>query len=123
MLILKLLPLPAEVAPSTRLMASVKDGQACWGVVAMGAASLYDSWVVVTDWRGWLIGVQILSMLAAMLLAAGGAAFSTPLISAPAGGFSAWCRHYKTFVASLFLSIIGASVYTMVHVFETQVKH
>jgi len=116
MLLLKLLPLPATVAPNTRLMATVKDGQFCWGVIAMGAATLYDSWgAVPSGWNGWLVGVQILAMLAAMLLAAGGAAFSTPLLTTPAGGFMAWCQHYKTFVASVFLSIAAGFVYTVVH--------
>jgi hypothetical protein len=113
MLILKLLPLPATVAPNTRLLATVKDGQACWGVVAMGASTLYDSWGVPD--LGWLVGVQVLSMLAAMLLAAGGAAFSTPLLTESAGGKAAWCAHYKTFVASVVLSVSAAFVYTFVH--------
>jgi len=59
--------------------------------------------------------MQTLAMLAAMLLAAGGAAFNTRLLTGPAGGLLAWCRHYKMFVASLFLTVFAAFVYTVVH--------
>jgi hypothetical protein len=79
--------LPLTLVPvgvPVRLMAIVKDGQLCWTAVAMGASSLYETFAAmaankpVNGTGGYLLMICIL-MLPAMVLAAAGSVFSTPL--------------------------------------------
>jgi hypothetical protein len=108
------------VAAPVKLMATVKDGQLCWAAVAMGAASLYESWVALeahkpTGGSGILVILICCLMLPAMVLAAAGSVFSTPLLAAPAGGLVNWCSHYKAFVGSGVLCTLTAIGYTFLH--------
>jgi hypothetical protein len=121
---LKLLPIGTAASGNLKLIMLVKDGQLCWSAVAMGAASLYDSIRVLNVQKdsGPLvyIGLIIFLMLPSMMLAAGGAAFSTPVWQ-PAGNLSgkaklwAWCGHYKAFIGSCVLCAITAYAYTILH--------
>jgi len=109
------------VAATLRLMAVVKDGQLSWAAVAMGAASLYELWGAIearkaaASGSGLLFFLICLLMLPAMVLAAAGSAFSTPLLTAPAGGILAWGRHYSAFVGSCVLCALTALAYTVLH--------
>ena len=117
---LRLLPLPTPTA-GLKLMTTVKDGQLCWAVIAMGASTIYELWQAldahksVPAWGGLTLGGVILVMLPAMLLAAGGAVFSTPLLSGSAGGVRAWIAHYRMFVGSVVMAVIAAFAYTSLH--------
>lgn len=121
---LALLPLGAGPLANVRLMATVKDGQLCWAVVAMSASTIYELWDAieahrqVPTWAGFALTAAIFIMLPAMLLAAGGAVFSTPLLHGAASGSASiprWLRHYKVFVASLILTLVAAAVLTNLH--------
>lgn len=117
---LQLLPLPVDIA-RIRLMATVKDAQLCWAVVAMGATAIYELWRAITahhpvpPWSGIALGAILLAMAAGMVLAAGGAVFSTPLRAEPAGGVGAWVGHYRVFAFSLLLSAVMAFAYAALH--------
>ena len=117
---LRLLPLPVPPA-SLRLMATVKDGQLCWAVIAMGAATIYELWEAIIahkaipDWAGLAFAGTILVMLPAMLVAAGGAVFTTPLVAAPPGGLIGWIGYYKVFAGSAVMTVIASFAYTILH--------
>jgi hypothetical protein len=120
LLMLKLLPLPGPPA-TLRLMTTVKDGQLCWAVVAMGASTVYELWTAlaahktIPPWGGIALAGILLVMLSAMLVAAGGAVFSTPLPTTPPAGAAAWMRHYSVFVGSAIMTVIAAITYTSTH--------
>ncbi len=117
---LQLLPLPVPIG-RIRLMATVKDGQLCWAVVAMGASAIYELWHAVTvhrplpSWSGIALSAIIVAMLAGMALASGGAVFSSPLLTTKAGGLRAWAVHYRVFVGSVVLGAVVALAYTALH--------
>ncbi len=116
---LMLLPLGTGIAPP-QFMSVVKDGQLCWAAVAMGAASLYESWVALEAHKtvaggDVLLLLVFVMILPAMILAAAGSVFSTPLRTATTGGLGARCSHYKAFVGSLTLCILTAVAYTYLH--------
>jgi hypothetical protein len=117
---LQLLPLPVPIG-RIRLMATVKDGQLCWVVVAMGASAIYELWRAITahrpipSWSGIALGAILIAMLAGILLAAGGAVFSSPVLTTRAGGLKAWAGHYRVFVFSAVLSAIVALPYAALH--------
>lgn len=117
---LRLLPLPVNPA-TVRLMTTVKDGQLCWAVIAMGASMIYELWQAIEAhrpipaWAGLDLTGIILVMLPAMVVAAGGAAFSTPLRAASSGGLAGWIAHYKVFVGSAVMAMIAVLCYTTMH--------
>ncbi|HWD60606.1 MAG TPA: hypothetical protein VG308_20145 [Stellaceae bacterium] len=117
--VLKLLPLPPQ--PALKFMTAVKDGQLCWAVIAMGASTIYELWEAleahrpVPEWAPVALGATIVMMLPAMVMAASGAVFSTPLLSAPAATAKAWIAHYKVFVGSLIMTLIAALTYSELH--------
>lgn len=128
---LALLPMGAAPLANVRLMATLKDGQLCWAVVAMSASTIYELWDAVEahkpmpSWAGIALTAAIFVMLPAMLLAAGGAVFSTPLIHTRGPDavvrrrsverFCGWAKHYRVFVASLVLTLIAAAILTNLH--------
>jgi hypothetical protein len=120
LLVLRLLPMPGP-PPGLKVMTTVKDGQLGWVVIAMGASAIYELWTAfeahssVPGWAGWAFGGLILVMLSAMLVAAGGAVFSTRLLSTAAGGVKAWVTHYKLFVGSAVMTAVAAFLYTCIH--------
>jgi len=57
----------------------------------------------------------ILVMLPAMVVAAGGAVFSTALPTTPPQNVRAWIQHYKMFVGSAVMTVIAAATYTELH--------
>jgi hypothetical protein len=87
----------------------------------MGASGIYELWGAieahkpVPGWAGWAFGALILVMLSSMLVAAGGAAFSTPLLDSASGGAKAWAKHYRLFVFSAVMTIGAAFLYTCIH--------
>ena len=117
---LRLLPIN-PVPAGLRIMSTVKDGQLCWAVIAMGTSTVYELWDAqvkhehLPAWGGLDLAGVILVMLAAMLVAAGGAAFSTPLRVGDHLDLRAWISHYKMFVASAAMAAIAAMVYANVH--------
>ncbi len=124
MLPLKLLPL-TSVAPagSLRIMTTVKDGQLCWAVVGMSAAALYEVWDAHAQmrttpwWTGTVYTVVVIAMLPATMLAAGGAVFTTTLLTVPhQDGLRGWVGHYKVFVSSLIASLVSGLCYSLLHI-------
>jgi hypothetical protein len=120
LLILRLLPIPGP-PPGLKVMTTVKDGQLGWVVIAMGSSAIYELWGIleagksVPGWEGWAFGGIILVMLSAMLVAAGGAVFSTPLLTTAAGGLRVWATHYKLFIGSAIMAAVAAFLYTCIH--------
>jgi hypothetical protein len=131
MLILILL-LARNPTPPTGLniMAVVKDGQLCWAAIGMGAASYYDVWEAVyrhrpvPEWSGLAELALLLLMLPAILVAAGGAVFPTPLKphtgsatvhAQKAGALWAWLSHYGIFTASAGITLCAAAIYATLH--------
>ncbi len=110
--------------PNTRavsLLATVKDGQLCWVAMVMGLATLYELIEpVLTGVKrmnpngGVIIIVVITLLLPSMLLAAGGAAHPTKITKSKLG-FINWFAHFKTMVASIVISLIMATVYSITH--------
>ena len=117
---LRLLPLP-DRHEGLAFMSTVKDGQLCWAAIAMGVSTIYELWTATEShratpaWGGFVLAGIIVTMLPAMLLAAGGAVFSTPLIGADVGGGAAWIKHYRVFVGSLAMTTFTAALYTSLH--------
>lgn len=90
-------------------------------MVALGASAIYELWRAITThrpippWSGIALSVIICAMLAGMSLAAGGAVFSSPLLTTQSGGLKAWAAHYRVFVASAVLSAVVAVAYALLH--------
>jgi hypothetical protein len=118
---LQLLALP-DPAGHLRVMATVKDGQLCWAVIAMGTATLDDLWQgiighrQIPDWSGGALAGVIVAMVAGGLLAAGGAAFNTPLLPPPPATPVQWIRRYRLFSFSVALTAIVAIIHTALYV-------
>lgn len=119
---LALLPIGPATLANVKIMATVKDGQLCWAVIAMGSSTIYELWDAlalhrdVPTWAGFALAATIFVMLPAMILAAGGAVFSTPLLqSGPQSTLVAWVSHYKVFVVSLLMTVISATLLTNIH--------
>jgi hypothetical protein len=116
-------PTPSNTGAASwlKVMTTVKDGQLGWAVIAMGSSAIYELWGIlaagkpVPGWEGWAFGGLILVMLSAMLVAAGGAVFSIPLLTTAAGGAKAWVAHYKLFVGSAVMAAVAAFLYTCIH--------
>lgn len=72
-------------------MRTVKDGQLCWAIIAMGTpppCELWEAWSGTKRppaWAGFAQVGVIIVMRAAMLLTAGGSVFTTPLRSSHRG--------------------------------------
>ena len=121
---LKLLPLGATASGNLKIIMLVKDAQLCWSAVAMGASSLYETTRILTPQNSHALtylGLIIFLMLPSIVLAAGGAAFSTPVWQPPTANLkgraklTAWCGHYKAFIGSCVLCVLTAYAYTILH--------
>ncbi len=120
--ILPLWLLPLGLPSGTiKIMKTVKDGQLCWAVIAMGASTVYEIWEALASqravpaWAGFVFALAILLMLTAMVIAACGAVFSTPLPEPAPQGLKAWLTHYKVFAGSLVMTLLAATIYTKMH--------
>jgi len=100
------------------VMSTVKDGQLCWAVIAMGASTIYELWLAhgAVPLGGPALAGAIVLMLQAMTIAAFGAVFSTPLLTAPAASAGAWVSHYRVFVGSAALALAAAADYIYAHI-------
>jgi hypothetical protein len=120
-----LIPPPAPPAPpppslGTAVVATVKDGQLAWGVVAMGLSTIYEFLeALMRPAPGrvtFLIGVAVLGaavmMAFAMLLAGVGANFPIP---PRVGAAVPFFRYYKALTMSLVMALVGAVSFTFVH--------
>jgi hypothetical protein len=118
-----LLPIPPTAASNLKMITLFKDGQLCWAALAMGMSTLYETVTEAHRHPNYVIYILLIAclMLLSMLLAAGGAVFSTSLWSPPSPRPSgkerllAWCNHYRTFVGSFVLCAITAFAYTILH--------
>jgi hypothetical protein len=119
MALVMLLPLEDAVQEKLRLIGTVKDGQLCWGVVAVCAATLYELWpsesgnFIRAPWGGILAAGLIAMTASAAILAASGAVFTTGFRTKTSG--IGWVRHYKVFTASLVLAALAGAAALMVH--------
>lgn len=117
-------PLPSPPPPPLKeaVLATVKDGQLGWGIVAMGLSTIYEflealtkaipSQSKVTFWIVVAVIAAALMMAFAMLLAGVGASFPIPPRTGTAVPFF---RYYKALSASLVMALIGAISFTIVH--------
>ena len=77
-------------APNANLMAPVKDGQLCWGALAMCLSAMYEALfpgqtsILGSDGRAMSILQFAILLIFSSLIAAGGAIAPTPL-AIPAG--------------------------------------
>ena len=81
-----LMPLRKSDASKVTLMATVKDGQLCWGAVSFSAAAMYELHSetalmpgIARALSGWVTGGLVLILGMAAMAAAGGAIFTTEL--------------------------------------------
>jgi hypothetical protein len=116
-----LAPLPPPM--NVHVMAMLKDGQIGWAVVAMGASTMYE-WVDAAEAHrnlpalsGVLIFGTIAAMLGAILVAVGGAVFSTLLRPKPppVKGLVAWLAYYRMFFWSAVMAFYAGLTYTYIH--------
>jgi len=121
--ILPLRLLPLQSTPEgLRLMTPVKDGQLCWASIAMAISSIYEIWKALVahrdlaPWGGVALAAAIVVMLPAMVIAAGGAAFNTPLLETSSEGVGAWMAHFRVFGMSAVLTAATAAIDTSLHV-------
>ena len=119
LLVFWLLPLPQSVAAQLKLLMPIKDGQLCWGAMGFCVSALYEiaqpgasGRPLPGDVVGWANSGFIILLLLSALLAAGGSVFSTP-VTVPSG--AVWWRHFATMLASVVLTALAASAYTVVH--------
>jgi hypothetical protein len=121
-LLLKAIPIPGN-PPGRELMSTVKDGQLGWAVVVMGASAVYE---LIEGMRGNPatpfaapegLGI-IITMMGGMMLAAGGAVFTTPLRDAAAPDKLPWHTHYQMFIISCPMTLLAAFLYAAIH-YET----
>jgi hypothetical protein len=54
-------------------------------------------------------------MMTAILIAAAGAVFSTPLLAQQDVSLRYWANHYKVFVGSVLMTLVAAPTYTALH--------
>jgi hypothetical protein len=103
--------------PVDLVMSTVKDGQICWAVIAMAASTIYQIWLAhgTVPFGGAALVVSIVLMLPSMVVAAGGAFFSTPLPATQLASRSAWISHYRVFVASAAMALVAAADYIYFH--------
>ncbi len=103
------------------VMATVKDGQMCWAVIAMAASTIYEVWLAhgTVPFAGVALVGSIVLMLPSMVVAAFGAVFSTPLLASPAASTGAWVSHYRVFVGSAAMALLAAADYMYVHAART----
>ena len=114
----KLLPLP--VAPALlSFLAPLKDGQLCWGAISFCVSGLYDIAVpplptgsVPASYAGYANGGLIFLLVAASLVAAGGAVFPTPM---PRLAHESVIGHYRTMFASMVLTVLAGAAYAVLH--------
>jgi hypothetical protein len=69
----------------------------------------------LSSWGGVALAAAIVVMLPAMVIAAGGAAFNTPLLEVSGEGWGAWMAHYRVFVISAVLTAVSAATDTTLH--------
>ncbi len=84
-----------------------------------GRGEPLESWIAL-EAKGHVSGDGVLllicfMMLPAVILAATGGVFSTPLLKTAAGGFRKWCGHYQVFVGSSTVCALTAIAYTYLH--------
>lgn len=118
-LLLKAIPIPGN-PPGLELMSTVKDGQLGWAVVVMGASAAYELMEGVQGNHGMQFAVPelfgiIITMIAGMMLAAGGAVFTTPLRDPTAPDRLSWHNHYKVFLVSCPMTLVAAFLYAAIH--------
>jgi hypothetical protein len=117
-ILLRALPVPPP-AGGLSMLVPIKDGQLCWGAIAFCASGLYDigsdGTIVSSNYNGWInVGVIIL-LVPSSLFAAVGAAFSTD-INVPPG--TKWHSHFSMLAASLVLTPLAGTAYTVVRYFS-----
>lgn len=107
----KILPLPSGI--QVRFLTLIKDGQWCWTSIAIGASSIHEIWNAATqhllmpDHIGWHLFLLITLMMLGVVLAAGGAIFSTELtyqssaFKAISSYRNALCSFFIVFTTSL----------------------
>jgi hypothetical protein len=118
-LLLKAIPIPGN-PPGRELMSTVKDGQLGWAVVIMGASAVYELMEGVHKNSGAayttpaVLGI-VGTMMAGMMLAAGGAVFPTPLRDPLAQDRLPWYTHYNMFIISCPMTALAAFLFAAVH--------
>jgi hypothetical protein len=103
-------------------MTPVKDGQLCWAAIAMAISSIYEIWKAAVahkdlpQWAGLELAGAIVIMLPSMVIAAGGTAFNTSVLTETGGGLRAWVSHYRVFVVSAVMTACIAAIDTSLHI-------
>ena len=117
-------PLPILLLPAaattygTAILTTVKDGQLCWGVVAMGLSTTYElaeGALAGKTLRTAYVAATFMALfmaLSSMGVAAAGAFFPVTIPAVPP---ASWVSHYKALVASLVMAVVAAGAFTYVH--------
>jgi hypothetical protein len=103
---------------TARWIVPIKDGQLCWGAIAMAFSGMYEalfpsqSGAVDGTFRGAMVIALALVVFFSALLAALGAVAPTAM---PAPSGTPWRRHYVTLTRSAVITAIAAVIYTAIH--------
>lgn len=115
----RLLPIPAKSKANAALVCLLKDGQLCWAALGFCASALFEvadavgkPYALTPTVANWTNGGLIVILVISALFASAGAVFPTPR-TVPAGRPAV--RHFSTMIASVVLTAIAASAYTVVH--------
>jgi hypothetical protein len=109
-LVFRLLPLPGSA--QIPLLNAFKDGQLCWVAIGFCASAQYELAQRQPSPDDWAGGTLSALLVLSSLIAAGGAMF--PIQNSAVRGL-AWLKHYRCFVASLFVWLAASAIYSVVH--------
>ena len=108
----------APFSGTAKWILPIKDGQLCWGAIAMAFSGMYEvlfpsqSAMVDAMFRGAVVISLALVVFCSVLFAAVGAVAPT-CVPAPAG--RPWHAHYVTLIRSAVTTMVAAAIYTAVH--------
>lgn len=109
---------PRTVSYGTAILTTVKDGQLCWGVVAMGISTTYElleaavKGKTIATLHAYAVVSAAVMMLCSMVVAAKGAISPVPIPAAPP---ASWITYYQALVFSVVMAVVNALAFAYVH--------
>jgi hypothetical protein len=108
----------APFSGTAKWILPIKDGQLCWGAIAMAFSGMYEvlfpsqSATVDAMFRSAVVISLALVVFCSVLFAAVGAVAPT---CGPAPAGRPWHTHYVTLIRSAVTTTVAAAIYTAVH--------
>lgn len=109
---------PRTVSYGTAILTTVKDGQLCWGVVAMGISTTYElleaavKGKTIATPHAYAVVSAAVMMLCSMVVAAKGAISPVPIPATPP---ASWITYYQALVFSVVMAVVNALAFAYVH--------